>query len=75
MHIKAHGMTGTLACNMHVMDMWHTCHIVYFFVQAVLPIKRAAAYTLIVFIRYNRRQEQRFDLVTWIIEGGWNTYS
>ena len=36
--------------------------------QAVLPVKRAATYTLCVFIRYNRRQERRNELISWIIE-------
>jgi len=40
-----------------------------YFPQYVLPVKHAAAHTLCVFLRHNRRQDQRHDMITWMIEG------
>ena len=45
-----------------------TC-LVFFPVQRVLPVKLAAAHTLCVFIRYNRRFEQRQELCCRLIKG------
>lgn len=48
------------------------CGLIIFlcsFLQRVLPVKLAAARTLCVFIRYNRRYEQRQELCCRLIQG------
>lgn len=46
------------------------CGVYYIaLLQTVLPVKRAASHTLCVLIRNNRRQQQRKELISWIIKG------
>lgn len=51
----------------------HTCgmqvKVIITYLQVVLPVRQAAAYSLCLFIRFNRRQDQRNELISWIIEG------
>ena len=48
-------------------DLINFLHCIAF--QCVLPVKHAAIRTLCLFIRHIRRQEQRQELCTKIIEG------
>ena len=45
--------------------------MILLFSQRVLPVQQAAARTLCVFMRYNRKLEQRQEICSKLIQGGW----
>lgn len=45
---------------------WFNC-LPYFF-KNVLPVQKAASRTLCIFLRYNRKQEQRHEVIQKLIE-------
>lgn len=47
-----------------------SCRMKYIFslLKNVLPVQRAAARTLCIYLRYNRKQEQRYEVIQKLIE-------